>query len=427
MLVDGFLLRGNSMQQLVEVRPIGPRDPLSEPSLQRELVQRYLVWDAYVGGARRVDVHPLVLSRDHHARAVRAAEEVTRAVGMAAWRAHDDADERARYALHPSVVALASASRAAGDDACLARVDLLLGDDGEWKACEINADCPGGHNEALGLPRLARAAGFMAASDPTHVVEALVERLVGLARGAAVGLVHATAYAEDLQICALLQRLLEARGVRALLMPPTAPRLRGGKLVARGETLGALYRYFPAEYMEGQHNLGDIVTALHAGSVRSITSFAHIYAQSKLAFARAWATRASLDARARDALDAYVPSSIDVADLPRASLVAERDGWVLKRAYGRVGDQVYVGALFAADGWEPLVDEVRALRASGESWIAQRFVRQRPIPTPWGDRFVTLGAYVMDGRFAGYFARITPTSHVSHDALCVPVFVEAQS
>jgi hypothetical protein len=50
-------------------------------------------------------------------------------------------------------------------------------------------------------------------------------------------------------------------------------------------------------------------------------------------------------------------------------------------------------------------------------------VRQRPVPTPAGDRFVTLGAYVLDGRFAGYFARVTPQSHVSHDALCVPVFV----
>jgi len=29
---------------------------------------------------------------------------------------------------------------------------------------------------------------------------------------------------------------------------------------------------------------------------------------------------------------------------------------------------------------------------------------------------------VLDGRFAGYFARVTPQSHVSHDALCVPVF-----
>ena len=36
----------------------------------------------------------------------------------------------------------------------------------------------------------------------------------------------------------------------------------------------------------------------------------------------------------------------------------------------------------------------------------------------------TLGAYLLDGVFAGYFARLSPESHVSHEALVVPVFVE---
>src|SRR5450631_481428 len=106
----------------IEVRPIGPSDPLSDPSLRRELVQRYLVWDACVGGARRIELHPLVLSRSLHLKAVRAAEEVVRVVGDVAARAHDDASERARYRLPPFVEALAAASRSSGDVAILARV-----------------------------------------------------------------------------------------------------------------------------------------------------------------------------------------------------------------------------------------------------------------------------------------------------------------
>ena len=50
----------------VEVRPLSPSDPLSDPALRRELVDRYLVWDAYVAGARRVELHPLVLPRALH-------------------------------------------------------------------------------------------------------------------------------------------------------------------------------------------------------------------------------------------------------------------------------------------------------------------------------------------------------------------------
>jgi glutathionylspermidine synthase len=412
----------------IEVRPIGPSDPLADPFIRHELAQRYLVWDAYVAGARRVELHPLVLPRALHLRAVRAAEEVAHVLGNAAARAHGDPAERARYAFAPCVDALAAASRASGDDAILARVDLLLGDDGEWRACEINADCPGGHNEALGLPALARAAGFTGGLDPTTVPGALVERLVALARGRAVGLVYATAYAEDLQICALLQRLLQRQGVRALLIPPTAPRLNRGELVVRGEALGALYRFFPTEYMEGQSNVDDIALALRSGAVRTITSFSHIYAQSKLAFARAWAHEPSLGAAARASLAAYIPETYDVTIIPRESLVKDRAHWVLKRALGRVGDEVYVGALSADAEWAAIVGEVLALSTpagGAQTWIAQHFIPQRTIPTPWGDRFVTLGAYVLDGRFAGYFARITPQSHVGHDALCVPVFAEA--
>jgi hypothetical protein len=218
--------------------------------------------------------------------------------------------------------------------------------------------------------------------------------------------------------------MLEERGARGVLVSPTALRLRKGALFARGERLGALYRYFPAEYMQGQGNLAEVVAAVRSGAVRTLTSFAHIYAQSKLAFSRAWARAASLDDEARAAVGAYVPETRDLADVPRESLENERAEWVVKRAYGRVGDEVVVGALLGDDEWRALVRGALELRARGESWIAQRYVRQRAIATPWGPMFVTLGAYVLDGRFAGYFARITKTTHVSHDALCVPVFTE---
>jgi hypothetical protein len=45
----------------IEVRPIGPTDPLAVPALGREVAGRYLIWDAFVAGVRRVDVHPLIL------------------------------------------------------------------------------------------------------------------------------------------------------------------------------------------------------------------------------------------------------------------------------------------------------------------------------------------------------------------------------
>jgi glutathionylspermidine synthase len=405
------------MSAAIEVVPVGTGDPLREASLARELTQRFLVWDAFVAGHRRVDVHPLVLPRAMHDAAVRVAESVVRDVGAVAARAHDDPVERARYGFDEDVLNLAAASHAAGDQASLMRVDLLLDASGEWRACEINADCPGGHNEAVGLPRLARAAGFLTGHDPTHVVERLVARLRALADGGAVGILLATGYSEDLQVCALVARELERAGVKAILAPPTAPHLRGGDLHVFDQPVRALYRYFPTEWMSGQHNVDDIARAIATGRVRTMTSPAHIFTQSKLAFARTWSLRGGQQCS--------FPETYELGAMSRAELVGARATWVIKRAMGRVGDEVFVGALFPDADWTSIVDRSRQLAAAGETWIAQRFVAQRPVPTPWGARLVTLGAYVEEGRFAGYFARITPHSHVSHDALCVPVFAEA--
>jgi hypothetical protein len=413
-----------------EVRALKLADPLSEPRLMQGLARDYLIWDAFVAGARRVDLHPVVLGEALHRSAVATAEHVARTIGAVAARAHVDPVERARYGLSDDVLRLARASFEAGDDAALVRVDLLLAEDGTWQACEINADCPGGHNEALGLPRLAREAGFTGGTDPTRVVDALARRIEDLATDAdgnvgAVALVYATAYAEDLQVCALIQRALERSGITALLASPTAPRLRDGMLTVRGRPVRVLYRFFPAEYMEHQRNLGDIGQAIASGAVRTISSFSNIFAQSKLAFARAWdlagtglVKRADLGA---------IPATWEIGDVPRDELVASRNDWVVKRAFGRVGDEVFVGPLVPEGEWPGLVDWVieRAHRAEDERWIAQRFVRQRPIATPWGPRFLTLGAYVLDGQFVGYFSRVTLDSHVSHGALCLPVFGES--
>jgi hypothetical protein len=426
---------GDDRPRDAEVRALARPDPLSDPVLSRELREKYLVWDAFFAGARRVDVTPLVLSERLHRAAVEVAESTVAAVAAAAERAHADPVEAARYGYHEDVTRLVRASQGAGDRTSFSRVDLLLGEDGEWRACEINADCPGGHNEAFGLPRLARAAGFDDGRDPTTVVEDLAARLAELGRhpsGAAgpVGMIFATAWSEDLQICALLRRTLAKSGVPAVFGPPTAPRLRDGALTLGGTPVRALYRYFPTEYMEAQQNLDDLVAALERGLVRTVPSFSTMYAQSKLAFARAWALRDALGAEHREAIERCVPETHDLAELPSDRLLDDREGWVLKRALGRVGDQVFVGMLTSPAYWKGLVDELRALGAADspagprEAWIAQRHVRQRPIPTPLGDRFVTLGAYVLDGRFVGYFARVTPVSHVSHDALCVPVFVD---
>lgn len=410
----------------VRVEPLAVADPLGLPSLEQELQHGWLVWDAWVGGRRRVDVHPFVLSLEAHRQAVDVAQRAWSLVSDAACRAAADRDERARYRLHPDVERLAAAARAGGDSGSIARVDLLLREDGRFVACEVNADCPGGYNETLALPRLARAAGLRRGIDPTHVAGRLADRLVERSGGRGspkgiIALAYATAYAEDLQVCALLQRLVLERGGRAVRVAPTAlAASTDAGVEVKGERVAVLYRFYPLEWMAGQRNVDALARATESGALASMSSFSCIHAQSKLAMARAFVHRPA------EAADVF-PETLAFTDVARERLDAERAAWVVKRDLSRVGDHVFVGALAAPDEFREILAEIADAESElGQVWIAQRFVPQATIPTPWGPRLVTLGVYLLDGAFAGYFARLSPTSHCSHDALVLPVFLDAR-
>jgi len=400
--------------------PIGD---LRDPAVFRAANDEFLLWDAFVAGKPRLSLAPLVLTPARDAAARATAVAAIAATEQATLAAFSDAREAAKYGFSKEVLSLARASFAAADDAQLARVDLLWTGD-RFVACEVNADCPGGHNETVGLPTLTRRAGYASPerlaglADPTEVVPALVARIGALYKESAgtgiVGLVYATAYAEDLQICAFLERELKRAGLPTRRLPITAIASNdAGDLCAYGRRIDVLYRYFPVEYMEGLPQVGVIADAIRRRRVRTIASFREAFAQSKRAFVGAEGGGA-------------LAETFDFAAIERRRLASEREAWVVKKALGRVGDEVFVGPLHDADGWREVLQDVGRRVAEGERWVAQRFVPQAPIPTPWGPRLVTLGAYVLDGKFVGYFARLSEKSHVSHDALVVPVFVQAR-
>jgi glutathionylspermidine synthase len=403
-------------------------DPLALPDLSRSLRFDHLVWDGFVAGKRRVDLHPVVLDERAHEDAKGAALATYAAVREIGRLALDSPEEAAHYRFSPRLLALAGASHLAGDHARLVRVDLLVAEDGRFRACEVNADCPGGLNEAVGLPALLTRAGYKHVNRQSFdVVRELAEALVeasggpGSPRGT-IALVFATAYAEDLQVCALVERAIVAAGGRAVRTAPTALSVRGDTCFVGEDAVSVLYRFFPSEHFAEWPETLELARLVTLRRLSAISSFSCMFEQSKLAFERGYSLIDHWSPSTKHAIAARFPETRSPLDVP---LVEQRVDWVLKKALGRVGDEVFVGALESDDEWQKLVDGVSRAVRGGEPWIAQRFVKQRTVPTPWGPRYLTLGAYVLDGRFAGYFARLTEIPHTSHDALVLPVVVRA--
>ena len=365
-------------------------------------------------------------TRPRIARRLRRPSERRRSCSAPASARRDDPEERAQYRLHPDVERLAAAARAGGDRRSLVRVDLLLRERRRrprFVACEVNADCPGGHNETLALPRIARMAGLPRRTRPDDG-RARASPIAwsrsggrGSPRGA-IGFVCATAYAEDLQVCALLERLVRERGGRAVRVPATGPK--------RARTASALV---PRRAARGALSLLSARVHGRAGErggarARDRARRAHVHLEL-----RARSTRSRSSRWRAPSLPSPRPRA---ASSPRrsrsdrstpAALARERADWVVKRDLSRVGDHVIVGALETDEVFRATLDGHRRGRARRRGLDRAALRSARPGRDAVGPALPHARRVPARRRVRRLSRAALAVSHCSHDALVVPVFV----
>ena len=133
----------------------------------------------------------------------------------------------------------------------------------------------------------------------------------------------------------------------------------GVRVEYRGERLAVLYRFYPLEYMQEQANVPALARATELGELTSVSSFAAIHAQSKLAMARGWLAEPA-------ASSGVFPETYAFRTLDGATLARERRDRVLKRDLSRVGDHVVVGALETDEAFRAALYAVDEAEAEGE-------------------------------------------------------------
>lgn len=363
-------------------------------------------WDTHVAGRPTTARGAIVLSRREHEELVRASETLFALAqdALARWP-HDDATRSLGVpsALRPLAGAPSTAR--------VTRIDWFLTADG-WRASEWNDDAPGGYNDALGLVALFADAVEKGLAVEGDLPDALLRVLVppGARR---VGFAYATAYAEDMQVARLLADLVETTGAEATLASPAHLRHEGGRTTLADDEVDVVHRFFPAEWFPALENLGDWRAAIEAG-LRVVNPLGCAWTQSKASFALL-----AGDARA----GGHLPATRLLTRENAADALAQRDRLVLKPCFGRMGEGVVIGALRSADEWRKAIDG--ALRRASPSVLQERFL---PLPlerAPGDTATPCIGAYVIDGRFAGYYGRLASRGVVRHDASNVLVLVEA--
>ena len=400
---------------MIGVHPWG-LDPSAEEALFHALRFRWFKWDTYACGNRLVLSESLVLDRDDHEQVVRTVEALHQALGR--FESRVLADPEALRALgipepvHPLVTD--------GPEEALqcARYDLFATEDGHWMVSEFNEDVPGGFNEAAGIPGLLGGPG-----DGLHWEGDLrTSFLDAFAPYHTVALLYATAYSEDLQHMLVLEQWLRDAGHRTVLASPE--HLEDGRFGLRGprflgEKVDAAFRFYPGEWMARLPNLR--AWRRHGSRLPMMNPVRGLVRQSKTVFAL-WQEDGMLSPEDRELVARHCPHTEPFQPESLERLRDERDRWVLKRSFGRMGDSVVLGSLVTEREWDAALAE--AVREPRAFCIQERF-RVRAIAFTSGPLYPAIGAYLVNGRFAGYYSRAASRPLITHEAFHVATLVRA--
>lgn len=284
-----------------------------------------------------------------------------------------------------------------------------------WRISEVNADVPGGYVEASGWNALLarRYDGTTAPPDPTEKYANSI--CAELAPDSLIALIHATVYSEDRQVMVHLGRALQGRGMQVCLASPRNLSWRNGVVFVntnfKNGTPAFVVRLSPAEWLPGEGRREHWAGWFEPSSTPLSNPGRALILQSKR-FPLTWHGLASeLPTWRRLLPETRCPSDI------RDSANGE---WVLKPAFGRVGEDVGIRGVSSTGDYERIREAARRHR---ERWVAQRRFQVMPVATGDGEVFPCIGVYTVNGQFAGLYGRAACTPLINEDAFDVAVLI----
>ena len=273
---------------------------------------------------------------------------------------------------------------------------------GGWQISEVNSDVPAGYPEASIMPQLAEPY-FAGYAQYGNLGEVLVEKLIRLAPArSTIAYLHDTHTVEDYQILRFLSDLLERHGHRSVFTDPRHLKWKDNK----AQNVGAIMRYFPVEWLEFHEGV-DWRSIVNAQTPSCNHPLALLTQSKRLPVV--W-----------DQLG--VNLSFWKRLLPETKCytsLAQTDGWILKPAFGRVGEGINIPATVSD------AENKEIQQAASEcplQWVAQRMFQSVPID----GLHLNLGVFVIDGQFAGLYGRAGKSARIDAKASELPVLVKKE-
>ena len=394
-----------------------PLAPSALANIERHLHLNCNKWDTQIGDSSVLSAHALILAGHEWDWLCNCAEQLAAEMTYA----ESIALETERYCALAGVPApvrrlLGTEQNQAKPNVAVTRsmrFDFHPTSTG-WRVSEVNSDVPGGWTEATELPNL--YASFHPGMEiPASPLDAWTDSMRSVAAGGGVALLAAPGFLEDQQVVlAFMRRLHGERISSTLIQSPSAldwsskgiRRIRGSQ-----QRVSAVVRFYQIEWLCNLSNNSGWRNLLQTAELAVTNPTISVLSESKrfplvindISGCTAWKT---LMPECRD------PRDVDTSDW---------DGWALKAAYSNTGDEVYLcGDMDRAERQQLILK----VRRNPTKWIAQRRFDTIPLYSDEGLLYPCIGVFVVDGRAAGAYVRLSKRQVTDGSSKEAPLFID---
>lgn len=300
----------------------------------------------------------------------------------------------------------------------LMRYDFHPTQDG-WVISEVNSDVPGGFAEASLMPKEAKKATGLDNCWFKNFGKIFIDTIAKKTpENGTIMLVHCTCYSDDRQVMQFLGDQLTKRGFKVIYGAADHIRFKNNKAVSildgnEGE-IDTIIRFTPLEWIK------DIKPKFWEGYFDTETvSCNHpvaIFAQTKR-FPLVWDVLEQNNISMK-MWRMLLPDTVEVKN------AKNKQGYIYKPAYGRVGEKIAIKEACSEKEYQKIMSEVSLFP---KRYIAQKkFISKPLIDSEGKEHHVCLGSYTIDGKHAGFYARISNVPRIDSNAEDIPVLIEGE-
>lgn len=299
----------------------------------------------------------------------------------------------------------------------LMRYDFHPTIDDTWAVSEVNSDVPGGFAEASLMTQ--EVIKFIPDNNYHFInfgdiLANAIEKKVK--KNGTIMFVHCTCYSDDRQVMQFMGDKLEKKGFNVLYGAADHLIFKDGKAISlldghEGE-VDCIFRFTPLEWLK------DIKPKKWGGYFDTITPSCNhpiaIFAQTKR-FPLIWNELEKYDLKF-STWKKLLPETLEVKK------VNDMDGYIYKPACGRVGEKISIKEACSDEEYQKILKDVKK---HPKLYLAQKKFISKALKDENNNEYhVCLGSYTVDGKHAGYYARISKKNRIDSNAADIPVLIE---